>query len=96
MYRFGGLRQRRLKLLISELTAVMDFKEALGSRIFKSQGPTKIGQYQSSILISCILATLIDNPFQMNLVYLKLQDAICTTYEQNYSILSGWVIRTMC
>ena len=61
-----------------------------------SQGPTKIGQYQSSILISCILATLIDNPFQMNLVYLKLQDAICTTYEQNYSILSGWVIRTMC
>ena len=43
-----------------------------------SQALTKTGQYQSSILISCILATLIDNPFQMNLVYLKLQDAICT------------------
>ena len=91
MYRFGGLRQLRLKLSISELTAV-GTKEALQGRTFT--GSKKIGQYQSSILIFGIVATLINHPFQINLVCLKLQDTICTMYEQNNYFLNGWVIRT--
>ena len=87
MYRFRGLRQLRLKLSISELTAV-GTKEALQGRTFT--GSKKIGQYQSSILIFGIVATLINHPFQINLVCLKLQDAICTMYEQNnYFLMVG-------
>ena len=59
-----------------------------------SQGPTEIVHCQSSILILCLVATLLNHPVQMNLVYLKLQDAICNMYEQNNSILTAWVIRT--